>query len=966
MSLTSKPHLRQQNSLPVDFMDDEIKSGLDLVLQDDPQPTRLLLPMKAGETLLFSSHTWHRSSANKQLQANRVAYIQTWVHPRAAWRPDLVPWHPVNEHLKNAGMLPGCDLSGPRHPRTGGTSIPFGGARYLQSNYARASSSLKTATKQAGSSISMFDASDVVSTQIHNIIALQGMDAFLAGKSGSLLDRLRDTSCRDWLVKITCDTFYQSSETSVLELHTELIKDSGCQKLAELLSWTLKQILISMAAYECDRSRNVFNSAYAAWWKLAGASWRQRFYSGSFSPEYQLCRTDVSEFLKRIHVVREDYPRTTDGQLLLLETIVRGCMEYVPFQNVTMLTRVGDGIDHRPPTLGQIIDDMVTGLGGLCTTRNPFLFLLLKALEFQHVRFVSATMTPLASPKLEHAHIALLVRIGLSDYWVDIANGFPYMKPIALDKDCSEVIEHPFVNTRLVRRGTQADNAIWVVQHLFHSAEQPRCFDDSWIDNYFFAPTPVDYATGFASMHTNHYNLHANYGPFLKYLRLNMWSATAGILLRDNKLKFINGQQCLQAIKSKTLNLWDASEELSELAMEVALCGFTVDSQIIELAPEAWARCQLNQGMVRLAEVVTVTGGFFDDSADGYVGIVTVWRSTEQDNVVGLTFRTVNVYTPDVLPVVNKGFAGASWYNDELYVCWPNRIAIVRPQNGWAIVSHIDNKRFNDLHHVHAYSGGLWVANTGVDAVDHLTFDGELVSRTCISDVPRFQDDDETDLRDQKAHTALRGHDNEHVNHVAVALDGLDPNSTSSQPGKEVIAATLLNSKRVVRIQEKQTTSSIEPMVQLDATMPPHEGFTACVQHEDLGGSPLLWNSTVDGCVVASDPVSGDVVAQWSLGKYMGLPRGWTRGLCILHDGFLVGSTAIKNGADKWLAQHRSSWNFDTTKSRTAVSFIPFASPKPHEGTNSGAKSVHLLNARGAKIFSLLPIPSGVLHPTPS
>ena len=69
LDLTFKPHQIQQNSSPVDFMDDEIKSGLALVLKDDPQPKRWLLPMKAGETLLFSSHTWHRSSANKQPQA---------------------------------------------------------------------------------------------------------------------------------------------------------------------------------------------------------------------------------------------------------------------------------------------------------------------------------------------------------------------------------------------------------------------------------------------------------------------------------------------------------------------------------------------------------------------------------------------------------------------------------------------------------------------------------------------------------------------------------------------------------------------------------------------------------------------------------------------------------------------------------------------------------------------------------
>lgn len=530
------------------------------------------------------------------------------------------------------------------------------------------------------------------------------------------------------------------------------------------------------------------------------------------------------------------------------------------------------------------------------------------------------------------------------------------------------------------------DGEIWVVQHRFHPAHQPRS-TDSWSDNYFFAPMPVDYATAFASLHAKHYDPQANYGPFLVHLRLNMWSATAGILLRDNELKLINGSDLQQdlwrspeasastnaaerpeAEKSQTINLWDASEELSELAVVCATCAFTVDRRIIELAPEAWARCQMHQGVVRSAEVAMVTGGFFDDSADGYIGAVTVWRSTDVGNVVGLTFRTLNVYTPDVLPVINKGFAGASWYNDELYVCWPNRIAVVRPHSGWAIASHIDNARFNDLHHVHACSEGVWVANTGVDSVDHLTFDGELVSRTRVSSVPRFRDDDEGDLRDQTAHTALRGHASEHVNHVTVAPAGSDdPNSLSSQPSNGVVTATLLNSKRVVRIRESQATNPIERIAQLDATMPPHEGFIATAPWGTR--QSLLWNSTVNGCVVASDPVSDVEVQRWSLGENAELPRGWTRGLCLLHDGFLVGSSAIHEGSEAWIAKHGNAWNFDTARSRTTVSFIPFASPRSHHrgsgtGADAGPKSVHLLNDRRAKIFSLLLTPSAVCHPS--
>jgi len=314
--------------------------------------------------------------------------------------------------------------------------------------------------------------------------------------------------------------------------------------------------------------------------------------------------------------VPEDYSTSSDGQLQLLDAIVCGCMEHVPFQNLTMLTRFklkNEGTAHHqqhcPPTLGQIINDMVHGLGGLCTTRNPFLFLLLKALGFESLRFVSATMTSADGSQLAHAHIALLVSVGSRDYWVDVANGFPYMKPLVLDKESVEVIEHPFVDTRLVKK-----NEVWVVQHRFHSPDLPRS-DARWTDNYFFDSVPVEYITGFASMHEKHYDPRANFGPFLKHLRFNMWSKTSGFILRDDQVKAVHcsaspGRPCRPTV-SKKINLWDETKQSSEFAMLAANCGFKVEQSLVELASEAWARCQVNNETVRSAEVLTVTGGFF-------------------------------------------------------------------------------------------------------------------------------------------------------------------------------------------------------------------------------------------------------------------------------------------------------------------------------------------------------------------
>ena len=132
---------------------------------------------------------------------------------------------------------------------------------------------------------------------------------------------------------------------------------------------------------------------------------------------------------------------------------------------------------------------------------------------------------------------------------------------------------------------------------------------------------------------------------------------------------------------------------------------------------------------------------------------------------------------------------------------------------------------------------------------------------------------------------------------------------------------------------------------------PPHEGFLCAAS--SFYKSSLRWNSTVDGQIFASDPKTNKIIEVWKLSNYPQLPRGWTRGLCILHDGILVGSTCMRQTADVWMKRHGNEWNFDIKSSKTSVSFIPF---KRSSGTSETC-NVNILNERSAKIFSLLVTP---------
>ena len=943
MTLASKPHLHRQCVHAVDFMADELTSGLKLVLSEDSHPVRWLVPMNAGDTLVFSSHAWHRSSPNYQLDSNRMAYIQTWVHPLARWRPDLVPWHPVNEHLRKEGGHANSIMSGKRHPTVGihpnATALfPSCDDKLIQprSCYYR-TECVNVATKQLGSQISMFDAGDVISTQLRNICSHK--TSYFSDqqprKLKPLVNLIKDSSLHNQILELTLQLLRHRKESEKL---LNLYKESGCTTIRELVTWTLKEIMISAAAYECDRSRNVFNSAYSAWWTVAGEAWNDYFLTSKFSSNFELCKTDVSTFLERICVD----PAMYTGKLDLLSAVIRGCMSHIPFQNFTMLTRVHSSYDghspkesyyRSPPTLGDIIGDMLTGIGGLCSVRNPFLYLLLRALDFEHVRFVSGTMCFNAHAELVDAHVALLVSVERQEYWVDIANGWPYVKPIPVDGvGDNAMIKHPFSDTRLIT-ATKKGKSVICVQHR----QWP---DEDWKDNYYFErePTKKDYHNVFIASMQKHYDCRENYGPFLFGLRFNMWNDEEGVLLRDNNCWVLNSGSAPQSHKE---NYWDATKFKNLLQTS----SFAAVDSLAKLIPEAWKMCQGNAATE--AEKITVTGGFFDETANAYIGMITVWRSQKCNAVVKLTFEVIREYTPDIFPVINKGFAGGSWYNSELYVCWPNRVSVLSPSMGWVIRMNIDHPGFNDLHHVHACDHGIWVANTGCDTVDEVDINGKVTARYPLSNDSLSVEGVVEDLRDQKSHTARRGCHNEHVNYVSPLQCDASSGSTHD------LTATLLQSKRVVSIGKLKGERSTPMAVNLEPSNPPHEGFIATVPC--VSDKPLLWNSTVDGHVIASDPKTGDTVKRWEISRFGHLPRGWTRGLVLLHDGFLVGCTVIHGDAARWIAQHNNKWDFDIDNSKTAVSFIPF------EVTNTNAsKFVSFLSDRKGKIFSLLRTPSSI------
>ena len=264
--------------------------------------------------------------------------------------------------------------------------------------------------------------------------------------------------------------------------------------------------------------------------------------------DMDLTDDQISEFLELIDV------QLGEDKLTNLEVIVSKFMQHVPFQNLTML--IGP---RRRPTWNEICDDLITGIGGLCTARNPFLKVLLENLGYD-VYFVSSSMIK------PDCHICLIVVINSSKYWVDVGNGYPYNQPYKMGSD--EIVEHRFMNYRI-----RNEEEKWNVEHEFDNSGE-------WKINQTFTDKNVPYSF-FDNMHKLHYTLE-NYGPFLSGLRANRWWENGGLILRNDIVNDLESEH-------EVINLLDFKRWIKELFPSSPLN----DNQIIETAWKAYSSLDL-------------------------------------------------------------------------------------------------------------------------------------------------------------------------------------------------------------------------------------------------------------------------------------------------------------------------------------------------------------------------------------
>ncbi len=114
-----------------------------------------------------------------------------------------------------------------------------------------------------------------------------------------------------------------------------------------------------------------------------------------------------------------------------------------------------------------------------------------------------------------------------------------------------------------------------------------------------------------------------------------------------------------------------------------------------------------------------VTGGWFDDSGEGALFQV--------DLATGRPEEVLRWHPPEHLRVPAKGFAGGCLGPDgKLYLAAHAAVVRVDPRR-WRVTGLLHHPSFNDLHHVAADRGRLYVTNTGLSTIEVFSLAGDFL-----------------------------------------------------------------------------------------------------------------------------------------------------------------------------------------------------------------------------------------------
>ena len=231
----------------------------------------------------------------------------------------------------------------------------------------------------------------------------------------------------------------------------------------------------------------------------AGKSQQCRWYPISHDPDLKhiLTKTEAHTFVSSILRWPSAEVQLIKPMLPTLNRLIVSMLEFVPFHNLTLLTR-----PRRTPTIEEIKNDMMSGLGGPCSVVNSFFAALLNTLGFgPNIYLLSCQILDRVG-----CHVGILVQIKGLRYFVDVANAKPYCEAMHLGD----------TSTKRSLNGTfewnLSFNSITGRMELMHSGNTALSFD----------PNSSEKFSSFRRM-IKQSRTDPSFGPFLTGLRFCLY-----------------------------------------------------------------------------------------------------------------------------------------------------------------------------------------------------------------------------------------------------------------------------------------------------------------------------------------------------------------------------------------------------------------------------------------------------------
>ncbi|MGB1012641.1 MAG: hypothetical protein ACPG4T_00795 [Nannocystaceae bacterium] len=287
---------------------------------------------------------------------------------------------------------------------------------------------------------------------------------------------------------------------------------------------------------------------------------------------------------------------------------------------------------------------------------------------------------------------------------------------------------------------------------------------------------------------------------------------------------------------------------------------------------------------------VLVTGGYFDEGADGVV------HHVELDT--GHVATWARWRPPEHLAVPRKGLTGAQRNDTHLYCA--AHAAVVRWNLRSARVDGVLHQPdFNDLHDLALGDQELLIVNTGCDAVERFRLDGTFVARHTWQpgwvqarriqgeDLDNFDSVCRVDWTGEAPHWSSRTNADDYHSHPgerphlsfarARVVDRVHPNHVVCVAGEWLVTCLYDGSLRSLGSMTTRLTIPGHP----------HDGVLA----EDG-----LWFTTIDGGVWRAPRPIGQVPAVRVAEAFSPGRVGWCRGLLVTPEYLIVGLTEVRHG----------------------------------------------------------------------